>query len=223
MSSAQGARNGSFSHFFPTAAKRKAAKERQKSIPDTTPGASHPQTPSNVDKQQSALSNGTRRQSNSDTNVLPHHADKLSPSQDPGDLLNDVGSASSLASTSSSIFSTTAGAKSGHTCAETAFNSLTPLTNHESSPPQPPLSPNLKSRPGPSNHKSQPHESSKSTQMPASSAAAEAMALRLAKVMPGPGEPRGEKIVYDPDLDSKLSMKDKRKVKPRYEPLAEEV
>jgi len=59
--------------------------------------------------------------------------------------------------------------------------------------------------------------------MSASSAAAEAMALRLAKVMPGPGEPRGEKIVYDPDLDSKLAMKDKRKVKPRYEPLAEEV
>ena len=221
MSSAQGARNSSFSHFFPTAAKRKAAKERQISIPDTTSGASHPQTPSNVDEQQSSLSNGTRRLSNSDTSVLPGHTDKLSPSQDPGDLLNGVGSASSLASTSSSIFSTTAGATSGQACAETAFNSLTPLTTHESSPPQPPPSPKHKSRPELSNHKN--HESSKSTQMSASSAAAEAMALRLAKVMPGPGEPRGEKIVYDPDLDSKLAMKDKRKVKPRYEPLAEEV
>jgi len=45
----------------------------------------------------------------------------------------------------------------------------------------------------------------------------------MATVLPKPGEPRGSKIVYDPDLDTTVAMKDKRKAKPRYEPLAEEV
>lgn len=226
MSSAQGVRNSSFSHFFPTAAKRKAAKERQKSIPEGTPGKSQSPIPSVADEQQhpqTAPQNGTRRQLNSDTSAPPDHIEKLSPPQDPGDLLNGVGSASSLASTSSSIFSTTVDTKPGQTCTEITFNSTTPLTNHESSPPQPSLSPRYKSRPEPSSRQNLHYESGKSAQMLASSIAADAFAKRVAKVMPGYGEPKGSKIVYDPDLDSTLAMKDKRKAKPRYEPLAEEV
>jgi len=221
MSSAQGARNSSFSHFFPTAAKRKAAKERQKSTQETNSDVSHAQPSTDVQEQQTSPTTRTRRPSNSGPNVLEHPVNKLSPSQDPGDLLNGVGSASSLASTSSSIFSTTAGAKSN---VETAYNSLTPLTNHESSPPESHPSPKHKIRPLPANHANQIHESSNSSKTSAASTSeASAMAQRLARAMPGPGEPRSSRIVYDPDLDSTLAMKDKRKAKPRYEPLAEEV
>lgn len=225
MSSAQGARNSSFSHFFPTAAKRKAAKERQKSTSEVAAVASHPATPLPEDETTPASSNllnDTGRQSNPHTSIPPDQHDKLSPPQDPGDLLNDVGSASSLASTSSSIFSTVAGTKSGQSCAEATFNSLTPLTNHESSPPHLALSPKLKSRPLPISQ-TQINESSKPAAMSASSMAADTLAVRVAKALPGSGQPRGMKIVYDPDLDATLAIKDRRKAKPRYEPLAEEV
>jgi len=45
----------------------------------------------------------------------------------------------------------------------------------------------------------------------------------VSSVYPLLGESRGTKIVYDPELDEKLALKDKRKVKPRYRSFGEEV
>jgi len=42
-------------------------------------------------------------------------------------------------------------------------------------------------------------------------------------VLPPAGKSRGMKLLYDPDLDPDLAVKDKRKAKPRYGSFGEEV
>ena len=145
----------------------------------------------------------------------------------PGDLLNGVGSASST-STTSSIFSTSHGAVyMPHANDAQKSTSLTPLTTADSSPPPNSLgSPNssrllngpflgTKSNRSPSRHKDTEASVASVTKFP--------RPLKRLQARPGAGEAKGLKIVYDPDLDKKLSSKERKSRQPQYEPFGQEV
>lgn len=171
--------------------------------------------------------------------TLPHGGDdgrigveNTSAAQDesecvPGDLLNGVGSASST-STTSSIFSTTHGAVyMPHANDARKSTSLTPLTTADSSPPPNPL--------GSPNHSrllNGPFSGAKSNRSPSrhedieTSIASTSKCSRPPKRLqarPGAGEAKGLKIVYDPDLDKKLSSKERKSRQPQYEPFGQSV
>lgn len=145
----------------------------------------------------------------------------------PGDLLNGVGSASST-STTSSIFSTSHGAVyMAHTNDAHKSTSLTPLTTADSSPPLNSLGspnnprllngpfPGRKSNPSPSRHKAMDTSVASRLQFPHPPSRLQAR--------PGVGEAKGLKVVYDPDLDKKLSSKERKSRQPQYEPFGQDV
>ena len=145
-----------------------------------------------------------------------------------GDLLNSLGSVSST-STTSSVFSQhhqTTGPYAGN--GVVLNTSLTPLTNTDSSPT--------------GTNKSPPahitHAGCSSTQRPSVSnvATIDDMELNTAtltpisspgslslQARPGKGESKGEKAVYDPELDKKLTSKEKKGRKVAYQTFGEEV
>ncbi|KAI9874321.1 MAG: histone methyltransferase set1, partial [Pleopsidium flavum] len=142
-----------------------------------------------------------------------------------GDLLNGVGSASST-STASSVFSAT---NHSHTMANYggAQSFLTPLTATDSSPGAKTLSPppvNL-FRP-----KSPPEVMSTRLVGAIERAPASPTVTTLLNTpppsrsiaRPSQGEVKGSKAVYDPDLDKKLSSKEKRSRKVQYRDFGEE-
>ena len=145
----------------------------------------------------------------------------------PGDLLNGVGSASST-STTSSIFSTSHGAVyRPHTNDVQKSTSLTPLTTADSSPP-----PNLLGSPNNSRLPNGPSQGTKSNRSPSRHKDMEASVastskfprpLKRLQARPGAGEAKGLKVVYDPDLDKKLSSKERKSRQPQYEPFGQEV
>ena len=145
-----------------------------------------------------------------------------------GDLLNSVGSVSST-STTSSVFSLhhqTTGPYPGNGVG--LNSSLTPLTNTDSSPT--------------GTNKSPPahitHAGRSNTQRPSASNVppTDEMELNTAtltpisspgslppQARPGKGETKGEKAVYDPELDKKLTSKEKKGRKVAYQTFGEEV
>lgn len=223
--SQRGSGRSSFADFFPTAPsvlqeKKKAAKDRRKSHTETPPSTKEVDTAAATDEQHVLNSHdASPRQSVSYPNGLSEHNEKLSPPQDAGDLLNGVGSASSLASTSSSVFSHNTTTKHPQNGPDGQFNSLTPLTNHESSPPQRIYSPHQKSSTATSSHVNDLQDTKQPPRMAQSSNSTSARARLLAKVFPPPGESRGQKILYNPDLDPKVPPEHKKKVKPKYKPI----
>ena len=141
----------------------------------------------------------------------------------PGDTLTGVGSDSSLASTVSSVFSH-AQAHSGAAAPTSDSHTLTPMTNTESSPPRKTISPpNIRSSierscvNGSTNWKYPSHDSNRSVK------ALQSSSDRRPQARPGPGQVKGFKAVYDPELDPKLSGKDRKKHKVRYRNFGEEV
>ncbi|KAK4979439.1 histone methyltransferase set1 [Elasticomyces elasticus] len=131
---------------------------------------------------------------------------------DAGDVLNGIGSASSLASNASSIFSAPSSRHLG-------ASSLTPLTNTDSSPPSKTADPRLNKKPYGSMSASNgllvgattalpPRHSRNLTPEP--SPPQDRPSLR-----PPQGEAKGYRAVYDPELDGKLSKDQKKKVKVR--------
>ncbi|KAI9884967.1 MAG: hypothetical protein M1823_003243 [Watsoniomyces obsoletus] len=147
----------------------------------------------------------------------------------PGDLLNGVGSASSHASTVSSIFSGGGGAQIGRAQRGGLSHShtLTPLTNTESSPPE--------------HHNSSPRSKAASVARALNahqemgtdgddrpveqSSAMEVPPQR--KILPRArdlgGEVKGEICTYDPELDKTLSSRERRKRKAEYRSFGAEV
>lgn len=130
----------------------------------------------------------------------------------PGDLLNGVGSASS-SSTADSVFSAnlrtlgnTRSLESGH------LDSLTPLTNVDSSPP--------------SNTAGSPRKRDFSMSAAGCTGGRVLSHYRVPETLhsvlsanvlqfppqarPGRGEIKGEKVLYDPELDKKLSSKERK-------------
>ncbi len=230
----------SFAKFFPTAPSvlqqksKKAAKDRQraKSKPLEPPLTTSP--PVEVIAQPSPRDEppvevGTV---NGDTvgGVVPEHGPIAQDDNDSvsGDLLNGVGSASSHTSTVSSIFSATCHPPaSSNRDGRPKSHTMTPLTNTDSSPPEKTLSPPPK--PTPSN--TRPEACSKSLE-PFQDSAKETPEIKL----PRPASPparlqarplgrviKGRKLIYDPELDKKLSSREKRKREPIYKDFGEEV
>jgi [histone H3]-lysine4 N-trimethyltransferase SETD1 len=212
-----------FADFFPAAprAAKNKAKERQraKSKALDSPSA----TPVNPQQEASTLSRSRDENAQSELSTDGPNGANIEPavplldaSESPqGDLLNGVGSASSHASTISSVFSAPP--------ATTTFggpSNLTPLTTDDSSPP-----PLLAS----------PHRSNTTTAIPLSRSfpadssfpekeVAEAQIQSSLQDSPAPRiharDPnrgvKGEKCTYDPQLDHKLSSSDRKKAKPIY-------
>ena len=148
--------------------------------------------------------------------------DKSSAAGDSGDLLNGVGSASSMASTRSSTFSnggqTGISARAG---AGVRVQDLTPITNDDLSPPDNAYSPKSTRTqildPKPNEHAfSFDSDQTIRPTMEAFTPVPTPPRATIAQARPGPGEPKGLKAIYDPELDPKLSMKDKRKAKVKY-------
>ena len=219
---------GTFEGFFPSAPsvqqqKRKRAaldRERLELAEVNSNGASSP-----ADAEPAPTQNGVKRPR------LSSHTAQDNVNSDAGDLLNGVGSASSLNSTASSVFS-----QNGHSItsnrqgASCGSHSQTPLTVPESSPDG-----HRPSTPRPS--KSQvPYNSSfpegydkgSSQSDPAratSSSSRTHQSLQRPRSRPANGEAKGEKSVYDPDLDPKLSKKERRNpnLKIRYGKFGEKV
>ncbi|KAF2099210.1 histone H3-K4 methyltransferase Set1 [Rhizodiscina lignyota] len=146
---------------------------------------------------------------------------------DNGDLLNGVGSASSLASTASSVFShgaqpnmATYTGVSGHQ------HALTPLTNTDSSPPGKNLSP--RSAKAPSDLMTLKSAELYATADVTSNNVSETITPihtppeTHQQARPGPGEEKGSKLVWDPELDEKLSAKDKKRFKAKYKQFGHE-
>ena len=140
-----------------------------------------------------------------------------------GDTLTGVGSDSSLASTVSSVFSNVQ-AHSGAAAPTSDSHTLTPITNTESSPPRKTTSPphvrnSIERNCGNSSTdwKYALLDSNKSVK------ALQSSAERRPQARPGPGQVKGFKVVYDPELDPKLSGKDRKKHKVRYRNFGEEV
>ena len=217
----------SFADFFPTAPsvlqeKRKAARDRRKPVTDSTSSTKDSESSSNANSGH-APTNDTQSRKRSQTQGSQDQAEQLSPSRDAGDLLNGVGSASSLASTTSSLFSNPAGTKGKQDATEPSLTLLTPLTSHESSPPLSHPSPNNKERITSSSHVNGAHDSRVIAPPIEASGMKPVTSHDASGVLPPPGKSRGMKLLYDPDLDPELAVKDKRKAKPRYGSFGEEV
>ncbi|KAK5123930.1 hypothetical protein LTR85_002127 [Meristemomyces frigidus] len=128
---------------------------------------------------------------------------------DSGDTLRGVGSASSLASTASSVFSS-----NSHAFAQNRKNGLTPLTSHsDSSPPKPSSPPSSKAAANMASTNGDfatPH-------LPASDTTPEPPAAprERPQMLPPPGKVKGYRVVWDPELDGKLSKEERKRATPR--------
>ncbi|KAK7558530.1 SET domain-containing protein [Phyllosticta citricarpa] len=225
-----------FADFFPNAPSVLKHK-RKKSSPDShqADGETDPSRfPSLPDADESASLSPAGRHKNESAGAKRYQHQQLqeddegSQQADSGDPLIGVGSASSLSSAASSVFS------SHNTCRQTmsypgtnsSIHALTPLTNTESSPPE------KSNSPGPTKSSVEPmsstHVSALSAPPPAPSqdpATTEAITPATTppqfrrQARPGPGEDKGFMTVYDPQLDPKLSKEDKHKRKAAYRPI----
>jgi histone-lysine N-methyltransferase SETD1 len=212
-----------FADFFPAAprAAKNKAKERQRAkskaldSPSATPV--NPQQEANTP----ARSRDETAQSEQSTdgpngaNIEPGVPILDASESPPGDLLNGVGSASSHASTISSVFSAPpATATFGRP------NNLTPLTTADSSPPPVLASPHhSNTATAISLSRSLPVDSSfPEKEVPETQShpsVQESPAPRIHARDPNRGV-KGEKCTYDPQLDHKLSSSDRKKAKPIY-------
>lgn len=168
----------------------------------------------------------------------PPHGDRLEGDRykpplntEATELPNGVGSASSLTSTASSIFSNGSGQAHllGHKNGGTGSHNLTPLTNHDSSPPVHSSSAFSRTTNADGKHMLSPHASHShdgADIAPTSSTAMTPDATppqKRTEARPPAGEAKGIKVVYDPEFDPKVLAKDKRKVRARYRKFGEEV
>lgn len=140
---------------------------------------------------------------------------------DNGDTLRGIGSASSLTSTASSVFSHNSQAFAQNRKASLA-NGLTPLTSHTESSSPKGNSPRLQ----------------KSTSDMAASNGAYATSHPTAsditpepshprrdrpQMLPPPGTAKGYRVVWDPELDGKLSREERKRATPRRREFGTEV
>jgi [histone H3]-lysine4 N-trimethyltransferase SETD1 len=225
-----------FADFFPTAPsvlqqkRSKAAQLRKRpkspSISESKPplASSLPRATPKAQADKVNVSNGGDRGS-----LCVESASEIQDDSEcvAGDLLNGVGSASST-STTSSIFSTSHGlVYMAHSNEAQKSTSLTPLTTADSSPPPNPLDspnnprflngplPGRKSNGSPSRHKV--IEASLASRSPF------IHPLSRFQARPVAGEAKGLKVIYDPDLDKKLSSKERKSRQPLYDPFGQEV
>ena len=139
---------------------------------------------------------------------------------DPGDLLRGVGSASSLNSTASSVFSHNSQAFAQNRKGSVA-NGLTPLTNHtDSSPPKGNSPQDTKS----STNMASINGVFATSHLPASDTTPEPSQRReRPQMLPPPGKARGYRVTWDPELDNKLSREERKRATTRKKEFGTEV
>lgn len=145
--------------------------------------------------------------------------------RDSGSLLDAMGSASSLASNSSSVFSANAppASSNGH------LSSATPLTHPDVSPAKPRSPyPSAKShhRAALANGSPNAHFAPAETPPAMSSENAtprQSPPIERPQARPPPGAVKGYRAVWDPELDNKLSDKEKKRAKPKIRAFGAEV
>jgi histone-lysine N-methyltransferase SETD1 len=140
---------------------------------------------------------------------------------DAGDMLRGVGSASSLTSTASSLFSHNSQAFA-HNRQASLVNGLTPLTSHtDSSPPKGNSPHNPKSAADMDNI----NGALTAAHVPASDTTPEHTSTRRARpqMLPPPGKAKGYRVVWDPELDNKLSKEERKRATPRKREFGTEV
>lgn len=144
-----------------------------------------------------------------------------------GDLLNGVGSASSHTSTVSSVFSGSNHFQTSSTLGlSAAAHALTPLTNTDSSPRERNSSPPLSKSAPASRALPDDHDDCRTLAKPRAetdaSLVVENHETRLGARAWG-GRVKGEICTYDPELDKKLTSKEKKKLKPIYRKFGSQV
>jgi len=220
----------SYADFFPTAPsvlqeKKKLARSRPKLVSDSLDNQeSQPSASQHLSTQPQQERQDFPEQNSLDSAI--RRADRFSPNRDGGDLLNGVGSASSLASTTSSIFSATEQAAiSINNGIAPRPSELTPMTNDGSSPRE--QTPTPRSQHG--IHSKQTNGFTHATSPRTHTSVAGPMTpLQIPchstiQVRPAPGLPKGCKAMYDPELDASLPVKDRKKVKVKYVDFSDEV
>ncbi|KAI9724428.1 MAG: hypothetical protein M1812_000496 [Candelaria pacifica] len=229
----------SFAKFFPTAPSvlqqksKRAAKERQRatSKPSETQLTTSPSIevvaqplPRDEIPVETGAVNGGTHESEIQEQAPVAQDDNESVS---GDLLNGVGSASSHTSTVSSVFSAPYHPPaSSNWDRQSKSHTMTPLTNTDSSPPEKAPTPPTKQTTSSSRTETcleslepcpNPTAEPLETMTPrTNSPPAPLQARPLGRVL------KGKKVIYDPELDKKLSSKERRKREVVYKNFGEE-
>lgn len=142
---------------------------------------------------------------------------------DSGDLLRGVGSASSLNSAASSVFSHNSNAFANNRKAS-LVNGLTPLTSHtDSSPPKgnSPQIPKSAIDMASSNGATASHvPASNTSHVPPPPPPPQE---ERPSMLPPPGKAKGYRVVWDPELDNKLSKEERKRAAPRKKEFGTEV
>ena len=220
-----------FADFFPTAPsvlqqkRSKAAQLRKKEISpskhDTKLADTSATVLDNRHDQTSNLNNSHHNDTRAELASNLQYENEVVP----GDLLNGVGSASST-STASSIFSTTYHVRNvAHSKEANTSKSLTPLTTSDSSPPE-------KNSGSPHRHQAEEKDAyrfkpSRTQHYSNAADAAPQCGLQISQLpsiseaRPGSGQVKGFKAVYDPDLDKKLTSKERKGRQVRYKAFGE--
>lgn len=147
---------------------------------------------------------------------LSHMKTSIPDDAHHGDVLNGVGSASSLSSTASSIFSSNSQSLK-HNGRSSAYSS-TPRSSDSSPKPTSPYPSSKSGRPSHNGITPNMPEPSKhvATSIPSSP-------RDRPQVRPPPGQAKGYRAIWDPELDSKLGKEEKRKMKPKIKHFGVEV
>ncbi|KAL9085503.1 MAG: hypothetical protein Q9165_007548 [Trypethelium subeluteriae] len=220
---------GSFAAFFPNAPsvlekKRKRSSSEAIKAPSKSPALDH--------SSRSTAAGGTtlaatvsEARSNEQASALGQSAreDDEIRSSESGDILNGVGSASSLASTTSSVFSNPYPQNSSHGHGATVgAHALTPLTNTESSPLEKTESPTQAKLPNGVTHMDQnpptgaPAEADIPNHAPSTITPANTPPESRRTAQPSMGEVRGFKIHFDPETADGLTREQRKKSKVKY-------
>lgn len=225
-----------YADFFPAAPKvlqrkRSRAAESRHGLDPTTTGSASPLRHSTASISSAKGEAERERHRKPGLTGDSHSAPSLTFQEEgdctQGDLLNGVGSASST-STASSIFST------GHRLQSLTnqhgshrSSSVTPLTHVDASPSRDvmnsPQRKHLPSEKGSAAHMNGASTLEKRGKSDESSYSDRGQLPRPPQARPSKGEIKGEKIRYDPDLDKRISSKEKRSRKPEYVAFGEKV
>ena len=234
-------RAGSFEGFFPTAPsvrqKRKRAADRDTGYlaPNDEPNGSF--SPPYAQSTSPITTSGDpkrRRITGTDVDGSTRDSDDRSYlNGEAGDTANGIGSASSHNSTVSSHHSTVSSVFSapGHPTVSShngivpGSHTLTPATTHDFSPPGRMPSPTVKAALQPKTGADSLGHDRQSLVNPCQSAvdSIDKPPQTRIEARSGVGEIKGMKAVYDPELDPKLSSKDRRKFKVRYKDFGKDV
>ena len=223
-----------FADFFPTAPSvlqqkrsRTAQDRKRRETPPVLDGSPLPVSSdlnatsvSHVDRGGHLLPNGTNAD-HAMPDALPIAHEEIEPV--PGDLLNGVGSASST-STVSSVFSSHNPPLDSNQRGKFSHSTLTPLTNDHSSPPGVNKSPAYAKQEPRSNSSAQTLSKPLSPKRPRPPNMTTSLNSRnFVQARPGNGEPKGVRIIYDPELDKSISSKERRSRQARYKDIPDDV